>query len=192
FRDILVSLKADDAVTTELACRLFAAKSRCPQHLGVTEAGSLLPGAVKTSVALSALLRDGIGATLRVSLSEKPELQVRCAYELLKALGLREYGPEIISCPTCGRCCADVRGTVRALEAAIYGDPRLRRRAQGLKIAVMGCAVNGPGEARGADFGIAGAPGGGVLFENGVHKRCVPKTGWVKILLETIRRGKKS
>ena len=192
FEDIIASLKADDAETTELACRLFASKSACPQHLGVTEAGSLLPGAVKSAVALSSLLKDGIGATIRVSLSEKPQLQVRCAYELLKALGLREYGPEIISCPTCARACADVRGIVRRLEAAIYSDSALRRKAQGLKIAVMGCVVNGPGEARGADFGVAGAPSGGVFFEDGEVKRRLKNADWVKILLQKIRqRGNK-
>jgi len=193
FADIVVSLKADDAETTELACRLFASKSSCPQHLGVTEAGSLMPGAVKSAVALSALLKDGIGATIRVSLSEKPELQVRCAYELLKALGLREYGPEIISCPTCARACADVRGIVHKLEAAIYSDSAQRKKAQGLKIAVMGCSVNGPGEARGAHFGVAGAPAGGVFFENGQVVRRIKGADWVKVLLKTIRqRGNRS
>ncbi|NLO92477.1 MAG: flavodoxin-dependent (E)-4-hydroxy-3-methylbut-2-enyl-diphosphate synthase [Elusimicrobia bacterium] len=194
FGDVLVSLKADDARVTELACRLFASQSRIPQHLGVTEAGPLLPGAVKSSVALSSLLRDGIGATVRVSLSEKPEAQVRCAYELLKALGLREYGPEIISCPTCGRCCADVRGAARALDAAIYADRELREKARGLKIAVMGCAVNGPGEARAADFGVAGIPGGnGLFFRRGTPQGRIPGRDWVKALVKIIRqRGKTS
>lgn len=187
FRDILVSLKADDIERTELACRLFAAKSDVPQHIGVTEAGSLIPGSVKSALALGALLKDGIGDTIRVSLTEDPLLQLRCAYEILKALGLREYGPEIISCPTCGRCQVDVVKTVAELERRVYADASLLKAASGLKIAVMGCAVNGPGEARGADFGIAGGKGTGLWFEKGKIMRSLPQKRW---LPEIIRRIK--
>lgn len=187
FRDMLVSLKADDIVRTELACRLFAAKSDVPQHIGVTEAGSLVPGAVKSALALGSLLKDGIGDTIRVSLTEEPALQLRCAYEILKSLGLREYGPEIISCPTCGRCQVDVVNTVAGLEKRIYSDAALVRASSGMKIAVMGCAVNGPGEARSADFGIAGGKGYGLWFEKGRIVRKIPQKRWIPAIVGHIK-----
>ncbi|MFA5161115.1 MAG: flavodoxin-dependent (E)-4-hydroxy-3-methylbut-2-enyl-diphosphate synthase [Elusimicrobiales bacterium] len=188
-RDIVVSLKADDAERTLLANRLFAEKSGIPLHLGVTEAGSFLPGAVKSAIAISALLSEGIGGTIRVSLTEPPETQVRCAFEILKALGLRKYGPDIISCPTCGRCRVNVHDTVSRLEKAVYSDSKLRRKAQGLKIAVMGCAVNGPGEARDADFGIAGGDGEGVWIEKGEIKRKLPQRGWLGAIISRIKKS---
>ncbi|MDD4005436.1 MAG: flavodoxin-dependent (E)-4-hydroxy-3-methylbut-2-enyl-diphosphate synthase [Elusimicrobiaceae bacterium] len=187
FHDILVSLKADDVERTLMACRLFARKSDIPQHIGVTEAGSFLPGVVKSSMALGSLLGEGLGDTVRVSLTEDPVLQVRTAYEILKGLGLRCYGPDIISCPTCGRCQVDVHGTVSELESRIYGDPALRHKAEGLKIAVMGCVVNGPGEARSADFGIAGGKNVGVWIENGRPGRQIPCGRWIAELIEKIQ-----
>ncbi|MDD2772602.1 MAG: flavodoxin-dependent (E)-4-hydroxy-3-methylbut-2-enyl-diphosphate synthase [Elusimicrobiales bacterium] len=190
FKNIVVSLKADDAERTVLANRLFASRTNIPLHIGVTEAGSLVPGVVKSSIALGALLRAGIGDTVRVSLTEPPELQVRCAFEILKALGLRAYGPDIISCPTCGRCCVDVHGTVRDLEKLIYSDRRLLKKAEGLKIAVMGCAVNGPGEAREADFGIAGGQGEGVWIEKGKILHKIPQNKWVGAIIARIEKGR--
>ena len=191
FRDILVSLKADDIARTGSACRLFAQKSDVPQHIGITEAGSFMPGLVKSALGLGSLLAEGIGDTIRVSLTEEPVLQVRAAYEILKAAGLREFGPDIISCPTCGRCQVDVRGAVRKLEEAIFTNPELREKARGLKIAVMGCVVNGPGEARDADFGIAGGRGVGVWIENGETGRQIPQDEWVAAITDKILRSVK-
>ena len=156
FHDIVVSLKADDIERTVMANTLFASKSDIPLHLGVTEAGSFLSGTVKSSLGIGLLLSQGIGDTIRVSLTEDPVIQVRAAYEILKALGLRRYGPDLISCPTCGRCQVNVGRVIHQLEDRIYSDRRLLKQSEGLKIAVMGCVVNGPGEARSADFGVAG------------------------------------
>ena len=189
FKDILVSLKADDLERSLLANRLFAQKSDIPLHIGVTEAGTILPGAVKSALALGTLLSEGIGDTIRVSLTEEPTVQVRCAFEILKALGLRRFGPDIISCPTCGRCRVDVRLVVTELERKIYADAKLLKKAEGLKIAVMGCAVNGPGEARDADFGIAGGEGEGVWIEKGRILRKIPQDRWVSSILERIEKN---
>jgi len=186
-KDLVVSLKADDTERTILANRIFSGQSDIPLHLGVTEAGSFISGAVKSAIALGTLLSEGIGDTIRVSLTEEPEVQVRCAFEILKALGLREFGPEIISCPTCGRCRAPVRNVVSELEKKIYSSPELMRLSRGLKIAVMGCAVNGPGEARQADFGIAGGKGEGVWFEKGKITKKLPQSRWVSAIISRIR-----
>lgn len=190
FHDVVVSLKSDDFYRTLKANELFAAQSDIPLHIGLTEAGSFLCGAVKSSIALGTLLQKGIGATIRVSLTEAPRLQVRTAYEILKALGLREYGPNLISCPTCGRTQVDVTGTVHALEERIYNDPELLQKATGLKIAVMGCVVNGPGEARDAAFGIAGGKGEGLYFEKGQTMFKLPQEQWVDFLVEKIKTWK--
>ncbi|MDR1124385.1 MAG: flavodoxin-dependent (E)-4-hydroxy-3-methylbut-2-enyl-diphosphate synthase [Elusimicrobiota bacterium] len=188
FKQYLVSLKSDNLNRTVLAAEEFAKQTDVPQHIGLTEAGSFLAGAVKSAIALSRLLAQGIGATIRVSLTEEPKLQVRAAYEILKALKLREYGPEIISCPTCGRTQCDVAGTVKKLEEIIYADADLLQRAAGKKIAVMGCAVNGPGEARDADFGIAGGKGEGLWFEHGEVKGAkIPQDKWIEKIIEEIK-----
>lgn len=191
FRNVVVSLKSDHFKRTVLANELFAKQSDIPLHIGLTEAGSFLSGTVKSAVALGTLLQKGIGATIRVSLTEDPRLQVRTAYEILKALGLREYGPNLISCPTCGRTQVDVTGTVHTLEEKIYNDRALREQATGLKIAVMGCIVNGPGEARDADFGIAGGRGEGLYFEHGQTMFKLPQEQWVEFLLSKIKNWKK-
>jgi len=191
FKNVVVSLKSDSFKRTVLANELFAKQSDIPLHIGLTEAGSFLSGTVKSAVALGTLLQKGIGATIRVSLTEDPRLQVRTAYEILKALNLREYGPNLISCPTCGRTQVDVTGTVHALEEKIYADKALREKATGLKIAVMGCIVNGPGEARDADFGIAGGRGEGLYFEHGQTMFKLPQTQWVEFLLSKIKNWKK-
>ena len=191
FKNVVVSLKSDNFQRTLLANELFTKQSDIPLHIGLTEAGSFLSGTVKSAVALGTLLQKGIGATIRVSLTEDPRLQVRTAYEILKALGLREYGPNLISCPTCGRTQVDVTGTVHALEEKIYNDRALREKATGLKIAVMGCIVNGPGEARDADFGIAGGKGEGLYFERGQIMFKLPQAQWVEFLLNKIKNWKK-
>lgn len=188
FKQYLVSLKSDNLNRTVLAAEKLAQQTDIPQHIGLTEAGSFLAGTVKSAIAMSRLLSQGIGATIRVSLTEDPKMQVRTAYEILKALHLRQYGPEIISCPTCGRTQVDVAGTVKALEDIIYSDKELLKLSTGKKIAVMGCAVNGPGEARDADFGIAGGKGEGLWFEKGVIKNKIPQELWIQKLTEELKK----
>lgn len=186
FKQYLVSLKSDNLNRTVLAAEEFAKQTDIAQHIGLTEAGSFLAGTVKTSITMSRLLSQAIGATIRVSLTEDPKMQVRVAYEILKALKLREFGPEIISCPTCGRTQVDIAGTVKQLEEIIYSDAELLKKSTGKKIAVMGCAVNGPGEARDADFGIAGGKGEGLWFECGEVKEKIPQTEWIKKIIDKI------
>jgi len=161
FTDIKVSLKASDVPTTLDAYRLMSKRSRYPLHIGVTEAGTLFSGTVKSSVGLGILLHEGIGDTMRVSLTADPVEEVRAAWEMLKALKLRERGVNIISCPTCGRTQIDVIGLAMEVER------RLSHITTPLDVAVMGCIVNGPGEAKQADFGIAGGKGRGLLFRRG-------------------------
>jgi (E)-4-hydroxy-3-methylbut-2-enyl-diphosphate synthase len=167
FRDIKISIKSPDVRSTVVAYRLLSRKISYPLHIGVTEAGTAFSGTIKSAVGLGILLAEGIGDTLRVSLTADPVEEVRVGFEILKALGLRQRGPEIISCPTCGRCQIDVAAMAQDIEA------RLAAEKQPLKIAVMGCEVNGPGEAREADIGIAGSSSRGVLFKKGVIvKKC--------------------
>lgn len=187
FRDIVVSLKADDIERTVMANLLFAEKSDIPLHLGVTEAGSFLAGTVKSSLGIGLLLTQGIGDTIRVSLTEDPVTQVRAAYEILKALGLRQYGPNLIACPTCGRCQVNLGKVIKEIEERVYSDKTLLTRSTGRKIAVMGCVVNGPGEAREADFGIAGGKGRGVWIERGKQIKVVKESDWVNEVIRKIR-----
>lgn len=187
FKNYLVSLKSDNVQRTILAAKLLAEKTDIPQHIGLTEAGSFMAGLVKSSIAMSELLRAGIGATIRISLTEDPKMQVRAAYEILKALKLREFGPEIISCPTCGRTQVDIAGAVKELEEKIYSDKELIKLSTGKKIAVMGCVVNGPGEARDADFGIAGGINEGLWFEKGEVKNKIPRADWIKKFTDKIK-----
>jgi (E)-4-hydroxy-3-methylbut-2-enyl-diphosphate synthase len=161
FRDLVFSLKSPDAMVTVEANRIFAADSDYPLHVGVTEAGPPLSGAAKSAVALTLLLSEGIGDTVRVSLSGDPVREVTVAAAILSALGLRRDIPRIVSCPTCGRSRIDVLGIAERLERGISGV-----RA-GVTIAVMGCEVNGPGEAKDADIGLAGSRQGAVLFIRG-------------------------
>ncbi|MBI5695075.1 MAG: flavodoxin-dependent (E)-4-hydroxy-3-methylbut-2-enyl-diphosphate synthase [Nitrospirae bacterium] len=161
FTDIKVSIKASDVPTTIDAYRLMSKTSKYPLHIGVTEAGTLFSGTVKSSVGLGILLYQGIGDTIRVSLTADPVEEVRVAWEMLKALKLRERGVNIISCPTCGRTQIDVIGLAMEVEK------RLSHVRTPLDVAVMGCIVNGPGEASQADVGIAGGKGRGLLFCHG-------------------------
>jgi len=161
FTNLKVSLKGSDVPTTVKAYRLFSKKYDYPLHIGISEAGPPSTGIIKSSVGCGILLSEGIGDTIRVSLTAEPEEEVRVAYEILKSLGLRKKGVEIISCPTCGRCGIDLRGLATEVEL------RLREIDKPMKIAVMGCVVNGPGEAREADLGIAGGKGIGILFRKG-------------------------
>lgn len=180
-RDIVLSMKASSVRTTVDAYRLVAAASDYPLHLGVTEAGTPEAGTVKSAVGIGSLLLDGIGDTIRVSLSGPPELEVPVCLDILRAVGLRDEGVEIISCPTCGRTCIEV--------AEIANRIRRETRAvkKPLKVAVMGCVVNGPGEAREADIGVAGGKDGGALFVKGQPPRKV-EGDLAEALLEEIRR----
>ena len=150
FKNIIVSLKSSDVFTTIAACRLFSKKFDVPQHLGITESGGLLAGTVKSSVGIGILLAEGIGDTIRVSLSAPPIEEVRVGKEIVRCLGLGAPGPIVISCPTCARVCIDVIGLYHQVESV------LEKSKTPITIAIMGCAVNGPGEARGADLAVAG------------------------------------
>jgi len=131
-------------------------------------------------------LSQGIGDTVRVSLTEDPCVQVRTAYEILKTLGLRSYGPDLISCPTCGRCQVNVRKVIHEIEERIYSDKELIKLSEGLKIAVMGCIVNGPGEASSADFGVAGGKGQGIWIEKGKQIKVIKESEWVNEIINKI------
>ncbi len=161
YTNIKVSLKASDVLTTVAAYRLFSEKSDYPLHIGISEAGTLFSGTIKSSVGLGILLAEGIGDTMRVSLTADPVEEVRVAYEILKSLKVRQRGVNIISCPTCGRTEIDIIGLAQEVEA------RLAHIKEPITVAVMGCVVNGPGEAREADVGIAGGKGVGLLFKHG-------------------------
>jgi (E)-4-hydroxy-3-methylbut-2-enyl-diphosphate synthase len=169
YREIKISLKASDVRRTVAAYRLLAAKVDYPLHIGVTEAGTTWSGTIKSAVGLGVLLHDGIGDTLRVSLTGDPVEEVRVGWEILKALELRQRGPVFVSCPTCGRCQIDLIPVAEEVER------RLRDLPKTITVAVMGCVVNGPGEAREADVGIAGGKGQGLLFRRGEVVRKVPQ-----------------
>lgn len=172
-----VSLKASDVTKTLEAYRLFSKKSDYPLHLGITEAGRGMAAVVKSSIGIGLLLSEGIGDTLRVSLTVDPVEEVRTGYEILRALKLRQKGVEIISCPTCGRCQIDIFRTVQAVEKAV------QKMDAPVTVAIMGCLVNGPGEAKEADLGIAGGRGSGVLFKKGRVIRKVREEEFVSALL---------
>jgi (E)-4-hydroxy-3-methylbut-2-enyl-diphosphate synthase len=178
FTDIKISLKASDVLRTVEAYRLFSERYDYPLHVGISEAGPPPYGIVKSSVGMGILLSEGIGDTVRVSLTAKPEEEVKVAYGILGALGLRKRGIDIISCPTCGRCRIDLRGLTRKVEF------RFKKINEPLKIAVMGCVVNGPGEAREADFGIAGGKGRGIVFKKGKVVKSVREEDLLDALLE--------
>ncbi len=167
FKNYKVSMKSSDVSISIDAYRLISKKVRCPLHLGITEAGTAFSGTIKSSIGLGILLMDGIGDTLRVSLSADPVEEVRVGFEILKCLGLRDSGPTLISCPTCGRKQIDVISLAQKVEKRIAGIKAP------IKIAVMGCEVNGPGEAKEADIGIAGSKNNGIIFKKGtIIKRC--------------------
>jgi len=182
FREIKVSLKASNVPTTVAAYRLFSGRFRYPLHIGISEAGPSFTGIIKSSVGLGILLAGGIGDTVRVSLSADPHEEIRVAYEILKSLGLRTKGANIISCPTCGRCEIDIRGLASKVET------RLKHFDKPITVAVMGCVVNGPGEAREADIGIAGGKGIGLLFRKGKILKKVEERELLNELMEEINR----
>lgn len=180
FDSIKISLKSSAVMPTLAAYRLLAERCEYPLHIGITEAGTLLRGAVKSAVGLGLLLAEGLGDTLRVSLTHDPLREVEVAWHILAALDLRQRGPELISCPTCGRTKIDL------IELAEAVDERLRDIHENISVAVMGCEVNGPGEAREADVGIAGGRGKGTLFRKGQVVGTVK--GGRKALLEALMR----
>ena len=174
FRDIAVSVKASDVPRTVAAYRLLAAQTDCPLHLGVTEAGTFLPGTVRSAVALGVLLSEGIGDTIRVSLTDTPEREVQVGLEILRALGLRAPGPSVTSCPTCGRTQVDVMRVAAEVEQALAQFAAAHPQARLPRVAVMGCVVNGPGEAREADIALCGGKGEFVVYERGQIAGKVP------------------
>ncbi|MCL2484984.1 MAG: flavodoxin-dependent (E)-4-hydroxy-3-methylbut-2-enyl-diphosphate synthase [Endomicrobia bacterium] len=192
FYDIAVSLKASDISTTVEAYKIFAGKRNYPLHLGITEAGSIFSGTIKSSAGLGIMLYDGLGDTIRVSLTADPVEEVKTAYLLLQDLGLRSAGIEIISCPTCARTETDLIKIVSETEKEIAKIKELKKLKKPLKVALMGCVVNGPGEAKDADLGIAGGKNTGVLFENGKIIGQVKPDMWVKKLVSMIKQRVRS
>jgi (E)-4-hydroxy-3-methylbut-2-enyl-diphosphate synthase len=186
FYDIVVSLKASTVLDTIEAYRQISKLCVYPLHLGVTATGLALQGAVKSAVALGILLAEGIGDTIRISLTDKPQEEIRVAKYILQALGLRNFGWELISCPTCGRCAVDLVKMVKDLENRLDGH-NLSSASRPIKLAIMGCVVNGPGEAREADAGVAFGKKEGILFTNGRRIKKVTPFNCIDSLLELIK-----
>jgi (E)-4-hydroxy-3-methylbut-2-enyl-diphosphate synthase len=180
FHDFKLSVKSSHVPTMIRAYRMLAARVPYPLHLGVTEAGPTFTGSIKSAVGLGALLADGIGDTVRVSLTADPVEEVRVAWEILKALGLRERGPVLIACPSCGR------DNVGVQQLAEQVETRLRDYAEHVEVAVLGCAVNGPGESGDADFGIAGGRDVGFIYAHGEVLRKVDSAVLVEELFREI------
>ena len=182
FDQIKISLKASDVHRTLEAYRLLSTKTDLPLHVGVTEAGALYPGIVKSALGIGMLLAEGIGDTIRVSLTRDPVEEVRVGFEILRALDIRHRGPEIIACPTCGRCNIELFDIVERVEKA------LMTMTEPVKVAIMGCVVNGPGEAKEVDIGIAGGDGSGVLFRKGKVVKKFAQDKLVDVLLDEVRQ----
>lgn len=182
FFDIAFSIKASNVPMTIAAYRLMSEKSTYPLHIGVTESGTLYKGTIKSSIGIGCLLAEGIGDTIRVSLTDDPIEEVKAGIEILKALGLRSEGLEFISCPTCGRCQIDL------IDIANKVEKRLQAMNKTIKVAVMGCAVNGPGEAKEADIGIAGGNGEALLFKKGEIIRKIPQDRIIEELIAEVEK----
>ncbi|WP_136513834.1 flavodoxin-dependent (E)-4-hydroxy-3-methylbut-2-enyl-diphosphate synthase [Geomonas edaphica] len=183
YREIKISIKVSDVLRTLEAYRLLSDAVDYPLHIGVTEAGTVFSGTIKSSVGLGILLHQGIGDTMRVSLTGDPVHEVRVAYDILKSLGIRQRGINFVSCPTCGRCQVDLIPVAEEVER------RLAYVESNITVAVMGCSVNGPGEAREADFGIAGGRGEGLLFKHGEILRKVPQDQLADALIEEVLKA---
>ncbi|MBP5285436.1 MAG: flavodoxin-dependent (E)-4-hydroxy-3-methylbut-2-enyl-diphosphate synthase [Kiritimatiellae bacterium] len=183
FRDVAISAKASNVSDTIAAYRMLAEKTDCPLHVGVTEAGTFLPGTVRSAVALGVLLEEGIGDTIRVSLTDDPVKEVRVGVEILRALGLRERGAAVTSCPTCGRTKVDVKVVAEAVEAELS---KMRFKGGVPRVAVMGCAVNGPGEAKDADVALCGGDGEFLIYVKGKHAAKVSQADAVKKVIEYV------
>ena len=184
FYDIVVSVKSSDVKTMIDATRIIASNCDCPLHLGVTEAGTARMGTLKNAVGIGSLLCDGIGDTIRVTLSTLPEDEIPAGRDILRACGIFDAGIDLVSCPTCGRTQIDLLGLLDELEPKLYA---LDTRGKRIKVAVMGCVVNGPGEARDADVGIAGGKGEAVLFRHGEVIGKVSEDDAVKTLFHEIQ-----
>jgi (E)-4-hydroxy-3-methylbut-2-enyl-diphosphate synthase len=182
FHDIVISVKSTDVPMMVKANRLLHEKVNYPLHLGVTEAGTLYRGTIKSAIGIGSLLLDGIGDTIRVSLTDDPLKEVKAAKEILSSVGIAQYGPVLVSCPTCGRTQVDLIDMAREVEE------KIQKFKKPIRVAVMGCAVNGPGEAREADFGIAGGKGSGLLFRKGKVIRSVPEAELIDALMEEIEK----
>jgi (E)-4-hydroxy-3-methylbut-2-enyl-diphosphate synthase len=182
YRNIKISLKCHDVPLTLAAYRLMASQCDYPLHLGVTEAGTVNSGIIKSAVGIGALLAEGIGDTIRVSLTGDPVNEVKVAFNILKSLGLREYGPTLVSCPTCGRT------RVNLEKLALSVEQRLAEIKDPITVAVMGCVVNGPGEAREADVGLAGGIGEGLIFKKGEIIAKVPEDQLIDTLFKEINK----
>ena len=183
FHDLVVSAKAHDVMATVATYRLLARElPQVPLHIGITEAGTAFQGIVKSACGLGILLEEGIGDTLRISLTDDPVTEIRACWTLLAALDLRRRSPELISCPTCGRCQVDLIGLAKQVEG------RIATLRKPLKVAVMGCVVNGPGEAADADIGVACGDGVGIVFSQGKTVRKVDEADIVDALMEEIGR----
>jgi (E)-4-hydroxy-3-methylbut-2-enyl-diphosphate synthase len=182
FDQMKISLKSSNVMNTIKAYERLSRTLDYPLHLGVTEAGTIVSGTVKNALGIGFLLAKGIGDTFRVSLTADPVEEVKVAYEILRALDLRHRGPEIISCPVCGRCEIDLLSVVMRVEAALRG------MKDSPKVAIMGCVVNGPGEAKEADIGVAGGRGQGILFRKGRLVRKVPEEKLAEVLIEEVRK----
>jgi (E)-4-hydroxy-3-methylbut-2-enyl-diphosphate synthase len=182
FFDIKISIKSSDVLTTIDSYRLIAERVDYPLHLGVTEAGTLMRGSIKSAIGIGALLLEGIGDTIRVSLTGNPVQEVKAGYEILRALNIRYRGVNIISCPTCGRMEIDLVNIVEEIER------RLSHIKESLNVAVLGCVVNGIGEAKEADIGIAGGRGTGILFKNGKIIKKVKEEELVDTLVNEVER----
>ena len=181
FHDLVVSAKAHDVMTTVRTYRQLSRDlPHIPLHIGITEAGTQFQGVIKSASGLGILLEEGIGDTMRISLTDDPVVEMRACWALLSALDLRRRGPEIISCPTCGRC------QVNLIELAKQVESNLMSTTKPIKVAVMGCVVNGPGEARDADIGVACGAGVGVVFKHGEVQRKVEEHAIVDVLMEEI------
>ncbi len=185
-RDIVISVKASDVPRTLAAYRLLAEKTDCPLHLGVTEAGTVVPGTVRSSVALGVLLGEGLGDTLRVSLTAAPEREVKVGLEILRAVGLRAPGPAITSCPTCGRTQVDLFAVAEQIETALESLYRATPNSFP-HVAVMGCVVNGPGEAKGADIALCGGAHEFLLFVDGRNVGRVAPEAAVEAVLDAAK-----
>lgn len=170
YDNIVISIKSSNVMMCIRAHEILAGKTRYPLHVGITEAGTLMSGNIKSAVGLGVILYEGIGDTIRVSLTGDPVEEIKSARQILRTLGLRKGGIEVVSCPTCGRTRIDLIGLANEVETLVQGYPL------DIKVAVMGCAVNGPGEAREADIGIAGGAGEGLLIRKGEIVRKVPET----------------
>jgi (E)-4-hydroxy-3-methylbut-2-enyl-diphosphate synthase len=187
FQDIVVSLKASNIDITVKAYKIFASKRNYPLHLGITEAGSIFSGTIKSAAGLGIILYDGIGDTIRISLTANPVEEVKTAYSLLQSMELRNSGIEIVSCPTCSRCEVDLIKIVAEVEKKTSAMKNLKRLPKPVKVALMGCIINGPGEAKDADFGIAGGKNTGILFKNGRLIGNVNVDKWVEKIISMIK-----